>query len=144
MKAFTNCLWKGQRILYTFALLNIGWEGQTAVLEHFEDDEYSLLWKIGFCALSIWALLDFRIQFIELLNSVTDKNENKNPYTEVNTCTINDFLSTVLTWIKYNEAIRFQTFKMKHLEIKLIYCYWHVTNVTDSLFSTLSRILYLL
>ena len=34
---------------------------------------YSLLWKIGFCALSIWAKLDFRIQFNELLNSVTDK-----------------------------------------------------------------------
>ena len=31
---------------------------------------YSLLWKIGFCALSIWALLDFRIQFNELYNSV--------------------------------------------------------------------------
>ena len=60
---------------------------------------YSLLWKIGFCALSIWALLDFRIQFNELLNSVTDKNENKNQYKEVNTCTINDFLFTVLTWI---------------------------------------------
>ena len=60
---------------------------------------YSLLWKIGFCALSIWALLDFRIQFNELLNSVTDKNENKNPYTEVNAWTINDFLFTVLTWI---------------------------------------------
>ena len=60
---------------------------------------YSLLWKIGFCALSIWALLDFRIQFNELLNSVRDKNENKNPNTEVNTCTINDFLFTVLTWI---------------------------------------------
>ena len=60
---------------------------------------YSLLWKIGFCALSIWVLLGFRIQFNELLNSVTDKNENKNPYTEVNTCTMNDFLFTVLTWI---------------------------------------------
>ena len=60
---------------------------------------YFLLWKIGFCALSIWALLDFRIQFNELLNSVTDENENKNSYTEVNTCTINDFLFTVLTWI---------------------------------------------
>ena len=48
-------------------------------------------------ALSIWALLDFSIQFNELLNSVTDKNESKNPDTEVNTCTINDFLFTVLT-----------------------------------------------
>ena len=95
---------KGSRILYTFALLKMAWESQTAVLEHFEDDEwllfvYSLLWKIGFCALSIWAMLDFRIQFNELLNSVTDKNENKHPYTEVNTCTINDFLFTVLTWL---------------------------------------------
>ena len=33
----------------------------------------------------------------ELLNSVTDKHENKNPYTELNTCTMNDFLFTVLT-----------------------------------------------
>ena len=47
--------------------------------------------------MSIWALLDFRIQFNELLNSVTYKNENKNPYTEVNTCIMNDFLFTVLT-----------------------------------------------
>ena len=27
---------KGSRILYTFALLNMGWQGQTAVLEHFK------------------------------------------------------------------------------------------------------------
>ena len=95
---------KGSRILYTFALLKMAWESQTAVLEHFEDDEYYYLYilyfeRFGFCALSIWAMLDSRIQFNELLNSVTDKNENKNPYTEVNTCTINDFLFTVLTWI---------------------------------------------
>ena len=93
---------KGSRILYTFALLKMAWESQTAVLEHFEDDEYYYLYILyfeRFCALSIWAMLDFRIQFNELLNSVTDKNENKNPYTEVNTCTINDFLFTVLTWI---------------------------------------------
>ena len=91
---------KGSRILYTFALLKMAWESQTAVLEHFEDDEYYYLYILyfeRFCALSIWAMLDFRIQFNELLNSVTDKNENKNPYTEVNTCTINDFLFTVLT-----------------------------------------------
>ena len=93
---------KGSRILYTFALLKMAWESQTAVLEHFEDDEYYYLYilyfeRFGFCALSIWAMLDFRIQFNELINSVTDKNENKNPYTEVNTCTINDFLFTVLT-----------------------------------------------
>ena len=93
---------KGSRILYTFALLKMAWESQTAVLEHFEDDEYYYLYILyfeRFCALSIWAMLDFRIQFNELLNSVTDKNENENPYTEVNTCTINDFLFTVLTWI---------------------------------------------
>ena len=82
----------------------MAWESQTAVLEHFEDDEYYYLYilyfeRLGFCAVSIWAMLDFRIQFNELLNSFTDKNENKNPYTEVNTCTINDFLFTVLTWI---------------------------------------------
>ena len=29
-------LMKGSRILYTFALLNMGWEGQIAVSEHFE------------------------------------------------------------------------------------------------------------
>ena len=80
----------------------MAWESQTAVLEHFQDDEYYYLYilyfeRIGFCAPSIWAMLDFRIQFNELLNSVTDKNENKNPYSEVNTCTINDFLFTVLT-----------------------------------------------
>ena len=95
---------KGSRILYTFALLKMAWESQTAVLEHFEDVEYYCLYilyfeRFGFCALSIWAMLDFRIQFNELLNSVTDKNENKNPYAEVNTCTINDFLFTVLKWI---------------------------------------------
>ena len=95
---------KGSLILYTFALLTMAWESQTAVLEHFEDDEYYYLYilyfeRFGFCALSIWAMLDFRIQFNELLNSVTDKNENKNPYSEVNTCTINDFLFTVLPWI---------------------------------------------
>ena len=33
---------KGSRILYTFALLNMGWESQTAVFELFEDDEYYL------------------------------------------------------------------------------------------------------
>ena len=33
---------KGSRILYTFALLKMAWESQTAVLEHFEDDEYYL------------------------------------------------------------------------------------------------------
>ena len=91
---------KGSRILHTFALLKMAWESQTAVLEHFEDDEYYYLYILyfeRFSALSIWAMLDFRIQFNELLNSVTDKNENKNPYTEVNTCTINDFLFTVLT-----------------------------------------------
>ena len=62
--------------------------------------------------MSFWALLDFRIQFNELLNSVTDKNENKNPYTEVNTCTINDFLFTVSN-LKYNETTRFQKKKKK-------------------------------
>ena len=35
---------KGSRILYTFALLKMAWESQTAVLEHFEDDEYYYLY----------------------------------------------------------------------------------------------------
>ena len=36
------------QILYTFALLNMGWESQTAVLEHFEDDEYYYLYILYF------------------------------------------------------------------------------------------------
>ena len=80
----------------------MAWESQTVVLEHFEEDEYYYLHilyfeRLDFVLCQFWAMLDFRIQFNELLNSVTDKNENKNPYIEVNTCTINDFLFTVLT-----------------------------------------------
>ena len=103
MKAVTNSLWKGHG--FFTLLLCSRWRGTVQqLIRHFEDDEYYYLYilyveRFGFCALSIWAMLDFRIQFNELLNSVTDKNENKNPYTEVNTCTINDFLFTVLKWI---------------------------------------------
>ena len=106
MKAVTNSFWKGHgfftlllcsrwrgRVGEPYSCIRTFWRWSVLLFV------YSLLWKIGFCVLSIWALLDFRIQFNELLNSVTDKNENKNPYTEVNTCTINDFLFTVLTWI---------------------------------------------
>ena len=32
------------RILNTFALLKMAWESQTAVLEHFEDDEFYYLY----------------------------------------------------------------------------------------------------
>ena len=39
---------KGSRILYTFALLKMAWESQTAVLEHFEDGEYYYLYIIYF------------------------------------------------------------------------------------------------
>ena len=108
---WVNCLWKRSQILcervtdslhFCFAQDGVG-ESNSCIRTFWRWwvllFVYSLLWKIGFCALSIWALLDFRIQFNELLNSVTDKNENKNPYTEVNTCTMNDFLFTVLPWI---------------------------------------------
>ena len=44
--------------------------------------------------------------------------------------------------LNVNETTRFQTCKMKMLEIKWIYCHFHVTNVTDSSFPTLSQILY--
>ena len=113
---WVNCLWKRSQILcervtdslhFCFAQDGVG-ESNSCIRTFWRWwvllFVYSLLWKIGFCALAIWALLDFRIQFNELLNSVTDKNENKNPYTiwcNVNTCTINDFLFTVLTWILY-------------------------------------------
>ena len=106
---WVNSLWKRSQILCERVTDSLYFcfaqeESQTAVLEHFEDDEYYYLYilyfeRFGFCALSVWAMLDFRIQFNELLNSVADKNENKNPYTEVNTCTTNDFLFTVLKWI---------------------------------------------
>ena len=108
---WVNCLWKRSQILcervtdslhFCFAQDGVG-ESNSCIRTFWRWwvllFVYSLLWKIGFWAMSIWALLDFRIQFNELLNSVTDKNENKNPYTEVNTCIMNDFLFTVLTWI---------------------------------------------
>ena len=108
---WVNCLWKRSQILcervtdslhFCFAQDGVG-ESNSCIRTFWRWwvllFVYSLLWKIEFCALSIWALLDFRTQFNELLNSVTDKHENENPYTEVNTCTMNDFLFTVLTWI---------------------------------------------
>ena len=45
----------------------------------------------------MWALLGVRIQFNDWLNSVIDKNENKNPHPLVKAYAINDFLSMVLT-----------------------------------------------
>ena len=39
---------KGTRILYTFSLLKMVWESQTAVLEHFEDYEYYYLYILYF------------------------------------------------------------------------------------------------
>ena len=52
---WVNSLWsghkffvKGSRILYTFGLLKMAWESQTAVLEHFEADEYYYLYSLYF------------------------------------------------------------------------------------------------
>ena len=85
------------------------------------------------------------IQFNDWLNSVIDENENKNPYTLIKTYTINDFLSMVLTRILLTMKQHvLKTCKMKMFEIRSIYCHWRVTNVIDSLFPTLSQILYLL
>ena len=39
---------KGSRIFYTFALLKMAWESQTAVLDHFEDDGYYYLYILYF------------------------------------------------------------------------------------------------
>ena len=93
---------KASRILYGFVLLNIGWESQIAVLEHLETGNhfifvYSLLQKTGVCDLSIWPLLSFRLQLNDWLDFVIDKNENKNPHSLGKKCTINDFLSMILT-----------------------------------------------
>ena len=76
---------KASQILYVFVLLNMGWESHTAVLKHLEAGKHfifvlSLLIKTGVCDLSIWALLGFRIQFNDWLNSIIEKNENKNPH----------------------------------------------------------------
>ena len=43
---------KGSWILYTFALLKMAWESQTAILDHFEDDEYFFIETNGFFLLS--------------------------------------------------------------------------------------------
>ena len=45
MKAVTNSL---SQILFTFALLKMAWESQTAVLEHFEDGGYYYLYILYF------------------------------------------------------------------------------------------------
>ena len=54
-----NFFVKGSRILYTFALLNMAWESQTAVLEHFEDDEYYHLYILYFERLDCSVNLSF-------------------------------------------------------------------------------------
>ena len=76
---------KASQILYVSVLLNMGWDSQTAVLERLEAGKHfifvePLLIKTGVCDLPIWALLSFRIQFNDRLNSIIDKNENKNPH----------------------------------------------------------------
>ena len=93
---------KASQILYGFVLLYIGLASQIAVLEHLETGKhfifvYSLLQKTAVCDLPIWALLSFRLHFNGWINSIIDKNENNNPHALVKTCTINDFLSMILT-----------------------------------------------
>ena len=68
MKAVTNKFFvKGSRILYTFALLKMAWESQTAVLEHFEDDEYYYLYILYF---EDWILCSVNLGSVGFQDSV--------------------------------------------------------------------------
>ena len=69
--------------------------------------------------MSIWALLGFRIQLYDWLNSIIDKNENKHPHPLVKYIRYQGFPVYGFDMnLNVNETIRYQTCKMKMLEIK--------------------------
>ena len=61
---------KGSRILYTFALLKMAWESQTAILEHFGDDELMSIIICIFFTLKDWFLCSVNLGSVGFQGSV--------------------------------------------------------------------------